>query len=257
MQGGRELWRTQGRRVSMTCYGPDVRQSLHRDRHSRISFVLEGGLYEESQLGALHLGPGDVLLKSRDAEHKDVFGPAGARLLSLEFLDDDPFEGMDLVWGRSRAPNAVGLSLAIIEAALANEAAVVECAATDLIAGAPRRPARAAAAPSWLVRLRSELEAYSLAQVDVAERARTAGVHPNHASRLFRRCFGLSITEYAQTHAVRRAIALLSLPEMRLSEVAVAAGFYDQSHMNRVFRRVGARPPGEHRALMNGMLRNG
>jgi len=36
----------------------------------------------------------------------------------------------------------------------------------------------------------------------------------------------------------------------RLSEIALAAGFYDQSHMTRVFRRVTGRTPGAHRTLL-------
>ena len=33
-------------------------------------------------------------------------------------------------------------------------------------------------------------------------------------------------------------------------DVALAAGFYDQNHMSRVFKRVTGRTPGAHRALL-------
>jgi AraC-like DNA-binding protein len=49
---------------------------------------------------------------------------------------------------------------------------------------------------------------------------------------------------------VRRAIGPLARPEIPLREVALEAGFYDQSHMTRVFRRITGRTPGAHRALM-------
>jgi transcriptional regulator GlxA family with amidase domain len=77
---------------------------------------------------------------------------------------------------------------------------------------------------------------------------------PAHASRLFRTCFGASLTDFAQAHGVRRAIGLMTAPDARLSEVALAAGFYDQSHMSRVFRRVSGRAPGAHRAVVAQIL---
>jgi AraC family transcriptional regulator len=51
---------------------------------------------------------------------------------------------------------------------------------------------------------------------------------------------------------VRRAIGPLAENMAPLSEVAVAAGFYDQSHMNRVFRRMVGRTPGEYRGVLLG-----
>jgi methylphosphotriester-DNA--protein-cysteine methyltransferase len=97
--------------------------------------------------------------------------------------------------------------------------------------------------------LREELEEFSLSRIDVAARAKKAGAHPAHASRLFRRCYGASITEHAQAQSVRRAIASLA-SGATLSDTALAAGFYDQSHMNRVFQRVTGRTPGAHRAML-------
>jgi AraC family transcriptional regulator len=104
--------------------------------------------------------------------------------------------------------------------------------------------------PPWLDQLRCELEQTALASVDVGARARAAGAHISHASRLFRRCYGASITQHAQAQSVRRALARLAAPEQSLSEIALAAGFYDQSHMNRVFRRITGRTPAACRALM-------
>jgi AraC family transcriptional regulator len=75
-------------------------------------------------------------------------------------------------------------------------------------------------------------------------------VHVSHLSRLFRRCYGASVTEYAQAHSVRRALASLAQPQLALSDVALAAGFYDQSHLNRVFRRITGRTPGACRAML-------
>ncbi len=235
--------------VTVRRYGAHERHPRHTDRHSRVSFVLRGGFCEEARAGALRLGPGEVLLKSRRAGHEDRFSDAGATLLALEFLDEDPFAlSCAEPWGKRADANSLRLSAAMLDAALAGDADAAAAAGRDLVAaGTEQERSRP---PAWLAHLKLELESVGLAQVDVAERARAAGVHPAHASRLFRRCFGASITEFALTQAVRRALTCFADGSHCLSAVALKAGFYDQSHMTRVFRRIAGRTPGACRALL-------
>lgn len=60
----------------------------------------------------------------------------------------------------------------------------------------------------------------------------------------------MTITEHAARQTVRRAIVALARGDRDLAAVAAGAGFYDQSHMNRVFLRLTRRTPGAHRALL-------
>jgi AraC-like DNA-binding protein len=46
----------------------------------------------------------------------------------------------------------------------------------------------------------------------------------------------------------------MAASQQPLSDVALAAGFYDQSHMTRVFRRMTGRTPGAHRAMFAAAL---
>jgi AraC family transcriptional regulator len=193
------------------------------------------------------MGPGDVLLKSRRTLHEDVFGDDGAVLLALEFLDEEhAFE--PCLWRRRRDAYALRHACALLDAALAGDCEAVGAAGADLLAPSP--PQQRRMPPAWLEHLRCELEQSALSTVSIAAHARAAGAHVSHVSRLFRRCYGASITEHAQAHSVRRAIGPLARPEIPLREVALEAGFYDQSHMTRVFRRITGRTPGAHRALM-------
>ena len=138
--------------------------------------------------------------------------------------------------------------MTFLEAALAGDEHAAAAAGVDIVANS-NDPDERTSAPGWLARLKEELEHASLAEVDIGARAKQAGAHPAHASRLFRRCYGHSITEHAQAQTVRRAIGPLA-SGASLSDVALAAGFYDQSHMSRVFKRVTGRTPGAHRALL-------
>lgn len=198
------------------------------------------------------MGPGEVLLKSRHAMHEDAFGDSGATLVALEFLESDPFDmnSTQNLWRRRTDSFALRHATAFIEAALAGDEIAANAAGEDLVADCGREPSRRSTAPAWLAHLKDALDSCGLAEIDVAAHARAAGVHPAHLSRLFRRCYGQSITEYAQAQSVRRALTVLGQHRANLSEAALAAGFYDQSHMNRVFQRVTGRSPGAQRALL-------
>jgi len=78
----------------------------------------------------------------------------------------------------------------------------------------------------------------------VKDLARAAGVHPVHAARIFRRYSGRTPGEYLQHLRVQAACRMIAQDAENLSSVAVEAGFSDQSHMNRIFKRVVGTTPG-------------
>lgn len=234
--------------VRVCRYAPGERHKRHTDPFSRISYLVQGAFTEEVRVGTALMSPGEVLVKSRAAKHENQFGPRGAVLVALEFLDDDPIADRDTDFWRKRVDaSAMRLSTAFLEAGVAGDGAGAEIAGFDIVAANAESTERNA--PIWLRQLSRDLADAGLAEINVAERAREAGVHPVHASRLFRLCYGASITGYAQAHTVRRAVARL-VDETPLSEIALDAGFYDQAHMNRVFRRVLGRTPAAQRSLM-------
>ena len=249
----RTLWEGAGIGIELSKFGPSEKHPVHADRHSRITFVLSGQFWEVTDIGGVSVAEGDVLFKSRNVRHEDQFDDSGVRLASVVFRTDErcPLErcGLERLWTVKRSAEYLRSYVSILEASFANDGQAIEAAVADLLSF-ERDPRRSCARPpSWLKRLKLDLEAASLATINVARRARDAGVHPVHASRLFRQLFSVSITEHALYHCVRGAIAMFGRKPMDLSEIAVSAGFYDQSHMTRVFGRVTGKTPGRYRNL--------
>jgi AraC-like DNA-binding protein len=66
-----------------------------------------------------------------------------------------------------------------------------------------------------------------------------------HILRIFKKEFGLPIHSYLLNKKVHLAKELL-MKNMPISEVAQMSGFFDQSHLNRSFKRVFQLTPKEY-----------
>ncbi|MFJ8740797.1 AraC family transcriptional regulator [Embleya sp. NPDC127516] len=97
--------------------------------------------------------------------------------------------------------------------------------------------------PGLARRLRDLLDDRFVEGVTLAEAARLLYAHPTHLVRAFGREFGIGPHQYLTGRRVDLARGLL-LDGMPPHTVAVTAGFYDQSHLNRHFKRVLGTSPG-------------
>jgi AraC-like DNA-binding protein len=74
--------------------------------------------------------------------------------------------------------------------------------------------------------------------------AKLTGLHPAYLIRVFKQDVGISPYRYVTEIRIARARNLL-LSGMPPADVAVALGFYDQSHFTRLFRRSTGMTPGQ------------
>jgi AraC family transcriptional regulator len=88
---------------------------------------------------------------------------------------------------------------------------------------------------------------FAAADLRMSELAREADVHPVHLARAFRQRYGLSPTEYVRRLRLEWAARAVSDGKEPLAAIAAAAGFVDQSHMTRAFRRAMLPTPGQLR----------
>ena len=91
---------------------------------------------------------------------------------------------------------------------------------------------------------REYLETLPRENISLERLAREAGLSPFHLCRVFRRETGLSPHAYQTIVRVRRAKALLARGTV-ISQAAIEAGFYDQAHLTRHFKRVFGVTPGQ------------
>jgi AraC-like DNA-binding protein len=95
-------------------------------------------------------------------------------------------------------------------------------------------------------RLRELLDARVVAGASLEEAARLLHAHPAHLVRAFSGAYGIAPHQYLMSRRVGRARRLL-LDGLPPGEVASAAGFYDQAHLTRHFKRLVGVTPGRYR----------
>jgi AraC-like DNA-binding protein len=86
-------------------------------------------------------------------------------------------------------------------------------------------------------------------QVSLSQLARTVGVSPFYAARVFRRVFGTSIHQHRLELRLRHALTLLVDTDFDLSRIALDVGFANHGHFTNWFRRRFGAPPSEARRL--------
>jgi AraC family transcriptional regulator len=80
--------------------------------------------------------------------------------------------------------------------------------------------------------------------------ARLVGVHPVHFAATFRRFYGCSVGEYVRRRRLTIVRQRLAIPDLSLAQIATDAGFADQSHLTRTFRRFVGVSPERYRTFL-------
>jgi AraC family transcriptional regulator len=102
--------------------------------------------------------------------------------------------------------------------------------------------------PAWLTQVKQQLEETCEQGLSVGILAKTADVHPVYLVTAFKKAFRTTPGEFQRQMRIRKAEQLMSkTPGIPLSEVALATGFFDQSHFSRAFRQVTGFTPSSFR----------
>ena len=247
-----------GLTLTEISYAPGCRVPKHSHELSQFCFVWEGTFSEVYERKSREGMPMTLIARPSGETHAHHFHDSGARCFVIEIgrdclrrvreyslvLDDSAeFRSGLLAWLAARLykefhheDNASslaieGLTLEMLSEAARRTASVLE-----------RKP------PRWLGHARDFLQVHFLESVTLADVARAVGVHPTHLARVFRQSYRCTTGEYVRRLRIEFACREVSLTDAPLTEIAMAAGFYDQAHFSRTFKHMVGLTPGEYRA---------
>ena len=102
--------------------------------------------------------------------------------------------------------------------------------------------------PPWLRQAHELVKSRFLEPLALGEIAGAVGVHPVTLAREFRRHYGCTVGDLVRRERIGFACRQLLKPEESLGNIAISAGFYDQSHFAKAFKRLIGMTPARYRA---------
>ena len=245
--------RVSGLAMTEARIGPGTRLSRHSHELPFFCLLVAGGYREDYGSRSVSYAPYTLAFHPAGEPHACEMDSRGARVFNVEVAGEwtsqlgsespEPYvdvRGGEATWLATRLFREYRDGLG---APVAAEALVTEMIA--VAGGSAVRPG--SGRPRWLSRAIDFLESEFRRSLRIAEVADEVGIHPAHLTRVFRRQVGMPIGEYVHRLRVRHASEALCRPGARLADVATSAGFADQSHMTRVFKRVTGVTPGRFR----------
>lgn len=235
-----------------------AREILARHTHdcACVAVMLDGSFDLHLNGRTHHCTPATVFTEPAGDTHANFIGRAGAHVVVVqpdptraELLR--PFSGfLERATHRRHAGIAERASHLAREldqsddlCPLAAEGIVLEMLATlaRIETAGIRRP------PPWLLQAQDLLHAQFTEVIRTSSVADAVGVHPAHLTRVFRNHFKLSMGSYVRRLRLEWAARELVRSDTPLSAVALAAGFADQSHFTRFFKRHTGLTPNAYR----------
>jgi AraC-like DNA-binding protein len=110
----------------------------------------------------------------------------------------------------------------------------------------PRPPQRAEPVAIW--KARKYIEEHSGEELSLTKVASVVNMNANYLSENFKQVTGVNFVAYVARTRFANACDLMRNSNLRITDVAFAAGFQSLSQFNRVFRRLSGKSPTQFRA---------
>jgi AraC family transcriptional regulator len=254
-----DAWRFGAFELSESVYVPNAHLPLHSHTRAYLGFVVSGSHRETTTSHARECGRSSVVFHPAAERHANLFSPVGGRIFRLE-IDDawltrlrecEPF--------LERPAESHGGRLSHIASRIFSEFRLrdsvsplaIESLTLEFAAALVRGMRSSERAPSWLRTAVDYLHAHVLDEIQLAQVAAAAGVHPAHLNRVFRAHYGCSVGRYVRRLRIDRAARELVTSRRPIAEIAAELGFADQSHFSRVFTGATGLTPGRYRKLQS------
>lgn len=237
------VWRTPSIQLERVAVPARLRLRGHGHDEPHLCFVAAGELVERDGAARHRVAHAGTLRGSPAGDEHDLTFRAPSRCLLVLFAGGaiEPPSPAERCWVVQAHAQRLASEL---DALVDDEHASpldVELVALELMAAAMRGPERATG--PWLVRVRDRIADAPATPPSTRDLAHEAGLHPIYVARAFRRAFGMGIGDYARLVRAEHARRMLAESGIPLAELALRAGYADQSHLTRDMRRfLGATP---------------
>jgi AraC family transcriptional regulator len=242
--------------INAAEHSPGMIVPRHEHASPYVCIVMEGCLEVQAR-ETFDCPAGSVIAYPGGHAHANRFSDHRGRCINVHFGSTWTDDGLMREWLRDCRRLRIGSNarslLRLDEEMSASDSAAplaAASAAIELFAQAMRADA-SPLHPRWLTRVIDIVEAQLARPPTLGQLAMEIGAHPAHVARAFRRAYGETIGAYVRRRRVELADQALMTSDLPLAHITAAAGFADQAHFTRVYRRHFGIPPGARRRQCN------
>lgn len=241
-------------------YQPHSRVPRHSHERAYFCLIRRGTYIEEYARRGRTCVPMMLVFHPPGEPHSEAFANDPVLSFNVEFGAEwlrrvREFGGAFDQPAEFRAGNAAALALRLFRefgCADADSDLSIESITLEILATYIGKQATASESlkPDWLKRATEELDSCLDQSLTLRNVAKSAGVHSVYFAVVFRRFNGCSVGEYIRRRRIEYARNLLANPEIPLAQIALEAGFADQSHFTRTYKRFTGRTPSQDRTFL-------
>lgn len=244
-------------KLSETGYTAGQELPKHSHALSYLCMTVRGRYCETSERTTQQCAPLTLAFHPAGAEHRVYFDSGEARLFNVEVEEQwmkrlrECQMGMDHpVYYRGGPPSWLAFRLYKEYKSMDTlSALMMEGLLLEIMVEASRSSVKEMKSkpPDWLTKARDLLHDSFVQSLSLKQIATSAGVHPVHLAVRFRKHYGSTIGDYVRKLRIDFACSQLVETDQPLIEIALAAGFCDQSHFSRTFKQITGVSPSEYR----------
>jgi AraC family transcriptional regulator len=237
--------------VSRCRYLPSCALGTHAHGEDRIVLTLLGAFDSKYAQRTFALDAWSAIYRPAEIEHRDTYPDASVCLAihvpAGERRHSDTFAVSD-----EELPSITRRLSAELDATDASAELVIEGLSAQIAGRLLSSCERSLPSRKWLRQVRDRLEDEYAHPPTLAAIALRVDRATSYVANAFKRTYGKSIGEYVRDVRIWRTRKLVEDRSISLADVAQHAGFADQSHFARLFKRHFRVTPGEYRRRAGG-----
>jgi AraC family transcriptional regulator len=243
--------------VALTSYaGNTLFEEWHSHQNASISFLLNG-THEEDLFNKKHKRiPGDIKFIPAGEMHRCSNYAPDARKINLDLsgtllkeMDTSADDIMNLLQYSAQVKFTLLKFYHELQDPANYITASVQLTLYELLHPAKTQASNKKQLPQWAVLLQQILQEEWNQPFELNDLAKRVGVHPVTISRYFPLYFSSTLSNYIRCIKVDKALAMIKITSLNLTEIAYSCGFADQAHFTRTFKEVTGYLPKDFRRM--------
>jgi AraC family transcriptional regulator len=243
--------------LTETFHAPNLVLPRHDHECANINLTLAGSFRETVGSHPQESEPDSILIKPAGESHGNKYGYKGAHCLIIELLPQR-LDGICSYTDLFNTPSHIKAGgLSVIARRIYQEfhqqtsgfELIIEGLILEMLGQTARRNDTTDfyGSPRWLKQAQELIHKHFAEKLSLYNIADAIDIHPSHLARTFRKYHHCSIGEYVRRLRVEYAAQEILKSDLPLAEIAVGAGFSDQSHFTHEFKRQLRTTPSEYK----------